>query len=78
MHSDDKEWCLSFPDPDQAVVARSIHHAKTIDNLPYNFDVRNYFVFGYLISALIGLYFYLILSILATFEPVRMFFVRVS
>ncbi|CAI6356855.1 unnamed protein product [Macrosiphum euphorbiae] len=76
MHSDDKEWCLSFPDPDQAVVARSIHHAKTIDNLPYNFDVRNYYVFGYLISALIGLYFYIILSILATFEPVRMFFVR--
>jgi len=77
MHSDDKEWCLAFPEPDQAVVARSIHHAKTIDNLPYNFDVRNYYAFGYLLAAVIGLIFYVILSILATLEPVRILFVRV-
>ncbi|XP_060860300.1 saccharopine dehydrogenase-like oxidoreductase [Metopolophium dirhodum] len=76
MQSDNKEWCLAFPEPDQAVVARSIHHAKTIDNLPYNFDVRNYYVFGFLISAVIGSLFYVILSILAALEPIRILFVR--
>ncbi|XP_008179776.1 saccharopine dehydrogenase-like oxidoreductase [Acyrthosiphon pisum] len=76
MQSDDKEWCLAFPEPDQAVVTRSIHHAKTIDNLPYNFDVRNYFVFGDLISALIGLILYVTLSILAKVEQIRILFVR--
>jgi len=77
MQSDEKQWCLAFPEPDQSVAVRSIHHAKTIDNLPYNFDVRNYFVFGYLVLALIGLFFYVLLAIFATIEPIRILFVRV-
>jgi len=78
MQCDSKEWCLAFPEPDQAVVARSIHHAKTIDNLPYNFTVRNYMVFGSLISAVIGLFVFVLLSIMATFEPIRILLVRVG
>jgi len=77
MGNDAKEWCLPVPDPDQAVVTRSIHHAKTIDNLPYNFDVQNYMVFGFWLSAVLGLFFYIILSIMATFEPIRILLVRV-
>ena len=77
MQRDTKEWCLAFPEPDQAVVARSIHHAKTIDNLPYNFTVRNYMVFGSLISAVLGLFVFVLLSIMATFEPFRILLVRV-
>jgi len=77
MGSDDKEWCLAVPDPDQAVVARSIHHAKTIENLPYNFDVRNYMVFGLWLTAVHGLFLYIVLSIMATFEPIRILLVRV-
>ncbi|CAI6359211.1 unnamed protein product [Macrosiphum euphorbiae] len=76
MQRDTKEWCLAFPEPDQAVVARSIHHAKTIDNLPYNFTVRNYMVFGSLISAVLGLFVFVLLSIMATFEPFRILLVR--
>ncbi|XP_060859268.1 saccharopine dehydrogenase-like oxidoreductase [Metopolophium dirhodum] len=76
MQCDTKEWCLAFPEPDQAVVARSIHHAKTIDNLPYNFTVRNYMVFGSLISAVLGLFVFVLLSIMATFEPIRILLVR--
>ncbi|KAL5238649.1 hypothetical protein ACI65C_006059 [Semiaphis heraclei] len=76
MQDDTKEWCLAFPEPDQAVVARSIHHAKTIENLPYNFTVRNYLVFGSFISAIIGLFIYLLLSIMASFEPIRILLVR--
>lgn len=78
MRSDTKEWCLAFPEPDQAVVARSIHHAKTTDNLPYNFTVRNYMVFGSLISAIIGLFIFVLLSIMAVFEPIRILLVRVG
>jgi len=78
MQYDTKEWCLAFPEPDQAVVARSIHHAKTIDNLPYNFTARNYIVFGSLISAILGLFVFVLLSIMATFEPFRILLVRVG
>lgn len=77
MYSDKKEWCVTFPEPDQAVIARSIHHAKTIDNLPYNFEVRNYMVFGGLITAIIALFVFVFLSIMASFEPIRILFVRV-
>uniref|UniRef100_A0A2S2P170 Saccharopine dehydrogenase-like oxidoreductase n=2 Tax=Schizaphis graminum TaxID=13262 RepID=A0A2S2P170_SCHGA len=73
---DTKEWCLAFPEPDQAVIARSVHHAKTKDNLPYNFNVRNYMVFGSLISAIIGLFIFVLLSIMATFEPIKILLVR--
>ncbi|XP_060847112.1 saccharopine dehydrogenase-like oxidoreductase [Rhopalosiphum padi] len=76
MQVDSKEWCLAFPEPDQAVIARSVHHAKTIDNLPYNFNVRNYMVFGSLISAIIGLFIFVLLSIMAAFEPIRILLVR--
>ncbi|XP_026817220.1 saccharopine dehydrogenase-like oxidoreductase [Rhopalosiphum maidis] len=76
MQVDTKEWCLAFPEPDQAVIARSVHHAKTIDNLPYNFNVRNYMVFGSLISAIIGLFIFVLLSIMAAFEPIRILLVR--
>lgn len=75
---DKKEWCLGFPEPDQAVIARSLHHAKTIDNLPYNFNVRNYMVFGSLISAIIGLFVFVLLSIMATFDPIKILLVRVG
>jgi hypothetical protein len=78
MQVDSKEWCLAFPEPDQAVIARSVHHAKTIDNLPYNFNVRNYMVFGSLISAIIGLFIFVLLSIMAAFEPIRILLVRVG
>jgi len=77
MQGDTKEWCLAFPEPDQAVVARSIHYAKTIENFPYNFTVRNYMVFGSLISAIIGLFIFFLLSIMASFEPIRILLVRV-
>lgn len=78
MKVDKKEWCLAFPEPDQAVIARSVHHAKTIDNLPYNFNVRNYMVFGSLISAIIGLFVFVLLSIMATFDPIKTLLVRVG
>jgi len=78
MNVDKKEWCLAFPEPDQAVIARSIHYAKTIDNLPYNFNVRNYMVFGGLISAIIGLFVFVLLSIMATFDPIKTLLVRVG
>jgi len=77
MRDDTKQWCLAFPEPDQAVIARSIHHAKTVENLPYNFNVRNYMVVGGLISAIFGLLIFVLLSILATFEPIRILFIRV-
>lgn len=77
MCYDKKKWCLAFPEPDQAVIARSIHHAKTVDNLPYNFNVRNYLVNGNLLSAIIVIFIYLFFSIWATFEPLRILFVRV-
>lgn len=76
MRSDTKEWCLAFPEPDQSVVARSIHHAKTIEKLPYNFNVRNYMVCGGLISAVIGLFIFVLLSIMAIFEPMRILLIR--
>lgn len=78
MKVDKKDWCLAFPEPDQAVVARSIHHAKTIDHLPYNFYVRNYMVFGSLISAVIGLFVFVLLSIMATFDPIKTLLIRVG
>lgn len=75
--NDDKPWCLAFTEPDQAVITRSIHHAKTVDQLPYNFNVRNYVVFDGLISAIISLCVFLLLSIMARFEPIRILLVRV-
>lgn len=77
MRNDAKQWCLAFPEPDQAVVARSIHHAKTKDNLPYNFEVRNYVVMGDLFSAIIGLFVFVLLSIMTAIEPIRILLVRV-
>lgn len=77
MLSDKKKWCLAFPEPDQSVIARSIHHAKTINNLPYNFNVRNYIVFGSLITAIFALIVFVILSFMVTFQPIRTLFVRV-
>lgn len=77
MNSDKKKWCLAFPEPDQAVIVRSLHHAKTVDNLPYNFEVKNYMVFGSLIAAVIAILVFLYLSIIATFEPIRILLVRV-
>ncbi|XP_015378852.1 PREDICTED: saccharopine dehydrogenase-like oxidoreductase [Diuraphis noxia] len=76
MQNDNKEWCVAFPEPDQAVVARSIHHAKTKDNLPYDFDVQNYMVFGNLMTALVGLFVFISTSILVLFKPFRIFLVR--
>jgi len=78
MKADKKEWCLAFPEPDQAVIARSVHHAKTKDNLPYNFNVRNYMVFGGLISAIIGLFVFVLLSIMTAFDPIKTLLVRVG
>lgn len=78
MRDDSKVWCLAFPEPDQAVVVRSIHHARAKKNLPYNFNVRNYMVFGGLISAVIGLFVFVLLSIMATLEPIRILLVRVK
>lgn len=78
MNSNKKEWCLAFPEPDQAVIVRSIHHARTVEKLPYNFEVRNYMVFGSLIGAVIAVFVFLLLSIMATFEPIRILLVRVS
>ncbi|CAH1731636.1 saccharopine dehydrogenase-like oxidoreductase [Aphis gossypii] len=76
MKADKEEWCLAFPEPDQAVIARSVHHAKTKDNLPYNFNVRNYMVFGGLISAIIGLFVFVLLSIMTSFNPIKTLLVR--
>lgn len=73
-----KKWCLAFPEPDQAIIVRSIHHAKTVDNLPYNFKARNYIVFGNLITAICVLFTMIILSIMAMYEPLRNLFIRVS
>ncbi|XP_025198349.1 saccharopine dehydrogenase-like oxidoreductase [Melanaphis sacchari] len=73
---DKKNWCLALPEPDQAVITRSVHHARTKDNLPYNFNVRNYVVCGGLISAIIGLFFFVLLSIMAIFEPTRILLIR--
>lgn len=77
MNNDKKDWCVAFPEPDQAVIVRSIHHAKTVDNLPYNFRVKNYLVVGTLISSIIALIVFALLSIMVTFEPIRILFVRV-
>lgn len=77
MKSEEKKWCLAFPEPDQSVVARSIHHAKTKENLPYNFNVKNYMVFGSLITAIVALLIFVCSSFLVTLKPIRILFVRV-
>lgn len=77
MLSDDKKWCLACPEPDQAVVTRSIHHAKTKERLPYNFNARSYRVLTGLIPGILALLLFLFLSILAIIQPIRFLFVRV-
>lgn len=77
MHSDKKYWCIAFPEPDQSVIVRSIHHAKTKDHLPYNFNARNYIAIGNLITAIVLFIFFVLFSILAKIEPFRILFVRV-
>ncbi|VVC37547.1 Hypothetical protein CINCED_3A024175 [Cinara cedri] len=76
IKKDKKKWCLAFPEPDQSVIVRSIHHAKTKDNLPYNFYARNYIVFGSLITAIIALLMFAILSFMVKFEPIRKLFIQ--
>ncbi|XP_050438087.1 saccharopine dehydrogenase-like oxidoreductase [Adelges cooleyi] len=70
------QWCVPFPEPDQAVIARSLHHAKTVEKRNINFEVRNYMVFGYLISAIIGLFVFVFLSFMSTFTPLKNLFIR--
>ncbi|XP_025191825.1 saccharopine dehydrogenase-like oxidoreductase [Melanaphis sacchari] len=78
MLSDTKYWCLAYPEPDQSVVARSIHHAKTVENLPYNFSARRYMVINGLIPALNVLFIFFFLSFLVIFEPIRILLMRFS
>lgn len=76
MHSDKKHWCIAFTEPDQSVIVRSIHHAKTADHLPYNFYVKNYLAVGSLITT-IGLFIlFVFFLVLAKIEPIRNLFVR--
>jgi len=77
MKSDYKLWCLACPEPDQAVVTRSIHHAKTKERLPYDFCARGYRVVAGLISGILALLMFLFLSVLATIQPIRFLFVQV-
>lgn len=77
MQTDHKLWCLACPEPDQAVVTRSIHHAKTKERLPYNFYARGYRVVSGLIPGILALLMFLFLSILAIIQPIRSLFVQV-
>lgn len=78
MLSDKKSWCVAFPEPDQSVIVRSLHHAKTVENRPSDIIVHNYMVFGGLISAIIALFVFGFLSFMVIFEPIRILFIRVS
>lgn len=78
MLNDKKDWCIAFPEPDQSVIVRSLHHAKTVENRYSDFQVRNYMVFGGLIASVIALIVFTLMSFVVTFEPIRILFVRVS
>lgn len=76
MRNNNKEWCFAFPEPDQAVIARSLHHAKTVDKLPYYFKVRNYMSVGGLTISILALFAFVLLTIVAKFECLRNLFIR--
>ncbi|XP_050531063.1 saccharopine dehydrogenase-like oxidoreductase isoform X2 [Daktulosphaira vitifoliae] len=70
------QWCLPMPEPDQAVIARSLNYSKIVEKRTINCEVRNYIVIGSLIMAVVNLFLCVLLSCLVLIPPLKTLFVN--
>ncbi|XP_050528457.1 saccharopine dehydrogenase-like oxidoreductase [Daktulosphaira vitifoliae] len=70
------EWCVPFPEPDQSVITRSLHHAKMVEKRNVNCHARCYWVMNLLIIAIFGLFVYVLLSLMVKITSMINIFTR--
>lgn len=77
-HNEKINWCLAIPEPNQSIITRSVNHAKTVDNLPYNFKANSFMVFKNWFSAIYGLFMIALFSLIIKLKCVLNLFIKVS